>query len=231
MLAELRELLSALPDDADAAAYSGAIVGDNALGKPTDAARRHARQHLRELYACDPRVPIFRVLRRLWTADEPGQPLIALLVALARDPVLRASAPGVLPLPVGAPLVRSSFQAVIRSRTGDRFNQAVLDKVAQNAGNSWSQSGHLAGPALRRLRRRVEPTPGSLALAVWLGQREGMGGAALLDSRWARVLDRSPDELLEPLARCRRLGLLDVRRLGGVFEISANPLDPTGGPR
>lgn len=230
MLAELGELLAAVPPGAPAAAYAEAILAENALGKPTAAARRHDRQHLRELYGCDPRLPIFRVLRRLWPADEPGRPLLALLTALARDPVLRATAPAVLPLPPGAELVRAPFLEAIRRGTEDRFNDAVLDKVARNAASSWSQSGHLEG-RMRKLRRRVEPTPGALALAVWLGEREGAGGPSLLSTPWARTLDRAPGELRSLAAESGRLGLLEVRSGGGVLEIRANRLDPLGEAR
>lgn len=230
MLAELGELLATVPPDAPPAAYAEAILTENALGKPTAAARRHDRQHLRELYGCDPRLPLFRVLRRLWDTDEPGRPLLALLTALARDPVLRATAPAVLPLPPGAELVRGPFLDAIRRGTEDRFNEAVLDKVARNAASSWSQSGHLEG-RMRKLRRRVEPTPGALALAVWLGEREGAGGPSLLATPWTRTLDRSPAELRSLAAESGRLGLLEVRSGGGVLEIRANGLDPLGGAR
>ena len=228
MLAELGDLFAAVPGEAPASAYTEAVLADNALGKPTAAARRHDRQHLRELYGCDPRLPLFRVLRRLWEADEPGRPLLALLAALARDPVLRASAPAVLELPVGAELVRGAFLEAIRAGTRDRFNDAVLDKVARNAASSWSQSGHLTG-RMRKLRRRVEPTPGALALAVWLGEREGAGGASLLETHWARVLDRRPGELRAVAAEAGRVGLLEVRSGGGVLEIRADSLDGRGG--
>ena len=225
MFAELDELLRELPEDATQAAYSEAVISDNALGKATAASRHHSRQRLRELYGCDPRLPIFRVLRRLWALDEPGRPLLALLAALARDPILRATAPAVLPLPVGAELVRSTFTEVIRTGTGDRFKEPVLDKIARNAASSWSQSRHLHG-RMRKLRRPVEPTPGSLAFAVWLGAQEGTGGPALFDSRWAQVLDSTATGLVEVARRARRLGLLDLRVGGGVFEVSADALDP-----
>lgn len=225
MFAELRELLDTLPGDADQAAYSEAVVTDNALGKATVASRYHSRQRLRELYGCDPRIPLFRVLRQLWALDRTGRPLLALLAALARDPILRATAPAVLPLPVGAELVRGTFIEVIRTGTGDRFNEAVLDKIARNAASSWSQSGHLQG-RMRKLRCRVEPTPGSLAFAVWLGTQEGLGGSGLFNSRWAHVLDNTPAGLTELGRRAHRLGLIELRIGGGVFEMSADALDP-----
>ena len=225
MFAELRELLDTLPADANGTAYSEAVVADNALGKATVASRYHSRQRLRELYGCDPRIPLFRILRRLWAFDRIGRPLLALLAALARDPILRTTAPAVLRLPVGAELVRGTFIEVIRTGTGDRFKETVLDKIARNAASSWSQSGHLQG-RMRKLRRRVEPTPGSLAFAAWLGAQEGIGGSALLNSRWAHVLDSTPSELTELGRRARRLGLIELRVGGGVFEMSADALDP-----
>jgi len=225
MLAELREMFRALPEDAGQTDYHDAVIVDNALGKATVASRRLSYQRLRELYGCDPRLPVFRVLRRVWALDEPGRPLLALLAALARDPLLRVTAPAVLPLPAGAELVRSAFLELLREGTGDRFKDTILDKVARNAASSWSQSGHLDG-RVRKLRRRVEPTPGSLAFAVWLGRQEGIGGAALLDSRWTRILDQAPALLKEVTRHAARLNLLDLRIGGGVFEISAEGLDP-----
>ena len=206
------------------------MVADNALGKTTVASRRHSHQHLRELYGCDPRLPIFRILRRLWLLDKPGRPLLALLAALARDPVLRATVPAVLPLPPGAELVRSPFLETIRAGTGDRFREAVLDKIARNAASSWSQSAHLHG-RVRKLRRHVDPTPGALAFAVWLGTQEGVGGPALLDSRWARILDRTATELVEVARQAQRLQLLELRVGGGVFSVEADGLDPWRGRR
>jgi hypothetical protein len=225
MLAELRDLLAAIPRSADRDAYAKAIVDENVLGKQTIATRRLTHQRLRELYGLDPRLPLFRVLRRLWEADEPGRPLLAMLCALARDPLLRATAPTVLTLPVGAELVRALFLDAIRDTVGGRLNDAVLDKVARNAASSWSQSGHLEG-RVRKVRRRVVPTAGSAALAIWLGAFEGLAGRLLLESRWARVLDRTADELLYVALQAKQLGLLHARAGGGVVEIDASRLDP-----
>ena len=47
--------------------------------------------HMATLYALDPANPIFRALRRLWSLDENAQPMLALAVALARDPLLRGT--------------------------------------------------------------------------------------------------------------------------------------------
>ena len=225
MLADLGELFAAVPPEAVRADYAAAIVDENALGKATIATRRWTNQRLGELYALDPRAPIFRVLRRLWRVDVPGRPLLAMLCALARDPLLRSTAPAVLALPVGAELVRSGFLDEIRQVVNTRLNEAVLDKVARNAASSWAQAGHLRG-RMRKIRTRVAPTPGCLALALWLGALEGLGGQALLDCRWTRVLDRAGRELLPVAFEARQLGLIHARAGGGVVEIDAGRLDP-----
>ena len=76
MLAELTEVLEILPADATRDEYAEAIIESNVLGKQTTSTRR------------------------LWDVDEPGRPLIALLCALARDPLLRATSKAVLPMPI-----------------------------------------------------------------------------------------------------------------------------------
>lgn len=224
MLAEITELLEATPPEADRAAYAQAIIEDNALGKQTAATRRLTNQRLGELYALDPSVPIFRVLRRLWTVDEPGRPLIALLCALARDPLLRATAPAVLQLPEGSELIRTTLLDTIREAVGHRLNEATLDKVARNAASSWSQSGHLQG-RMRKIRQRVNPTPGSLAAALWLGTVEGLAGEQLLGCPWTRVLDRTGAQLVPTALQAKQLGLIHARIGGGVIEIDASRLD------
>src|SRR5947207_15636178 len=101
MLDELRAPLADAPQDAPHATYVEAIVEDNCLGKPTSATRVLSAQRLSELYALEPDVPLFRLMRNLWGLDERCQPLLALLVALARDPLLAATAPSVLALQNG----------------------------------------------------------------------------------------------------------------------------------
>ena len=112
----------------------------------------------------------------------------------------------------------------ITQATGDRLNGATLDKVARNASSSWAQSGHLSG-RFRKIRARVDPTFGPAALAVWLGAAEGLAGQRLLDSYWTRVLDRSPDALLDLVLQAKQRGLLRATVGGGVFDIDPSPLD------
>ncbi|HEX5050648.1 MAG TPA: hypothetical protein VFZ65_02645 [Planctomycetota bacterium] len=221
-----------LPSRAD---YLRAVLEDNALGKGTAASRRITLQRLSELYGLDPMLGAFRVLRRLWEIDPPGRPLLALLCALARDPLLRATADVVLPLVVGAELPRVAMLEALAgaddlrdaagSQTETRFNAAILDKVARNAASSWAQSGHLHG-RVRKVRRAVAPTPGSAAFALWLGSLEGLAGDYLLTTLWAAALDATPNRLFDCALEAKQLGLLRVVAGGGVREIDVSGLDP-----
>jgi len=225
MLREITELFAWTQPDADEVAFAEAVLDENALGKPTIASRRHTLQRLSELYALDQAVPLFRVLRRLWGFGEAGRPLLALLTALARDPLLRASAPPVLELREGSELARQELRDALRSVVGDRLNDSTLDKVVRNCASSWTQSGHLAGRT-RKIRHRVEATPAAGALAVWLGSQEGLAGEGLLDTLWMRSLDCSPRRAQELTLRASQAGLINARIGGGVVEIDASRLDP-----
>jgi hypothetical protein len=225
MLAELSDLLIAIPRDAPRADYATAIIDDNALGKQTASTRRLTNQRLGELYGLDPRIPMFRVLRRLWDLDQTGRPLLALLTAIARDPLLRATVPAVVDLVAGQELGRAALTSAIRVQAEHRLNDSVLDKVARNAASSWTQSGHLKG-RLQKIRQRVPSTPAAAAFALWLGQLQGLVGDSLLQSGWSRVLDQSQAGVLELALRAKQLQLIHVRAGGSVVEIDATDLDP-----
>ena len=225
MLAELREVLDVVPADAVREDYAHAIVEENALGKATSSNRRSTNQRLGELYGLDARYPVFRVLRRLWSVDAVGRPLLALLTALARDPLLRYTAPTILRLSPGEELVRSVLLADLARETSGRLKESIRDKVARNAGSSWTQSGHLEG-RVRKVRQRVEATPGAVAMALWLGQVQGLAGESLLTSPWMSVLDAPPSQLLDLALRAKQLGLVHARVGGGVIQIDAAGLDP-----
>jgi len=228
MLAELTDLLAALPANSTRDEYAEAIIEDNILGKQTTSNRKLTNQRLGELYDLSLATPLFRVLRRLWNIDEPGRPLIALLCAVARDPLLRATSKAVLPMPVGSELLRMAMTSAIRDAVGMRLNEPILDKVARNAGSSWSQSGHLEG-RVRKIRQEVRPTPGAVAYAIWFGSLHGLAGEDLLRSPWARILDQSPVELLDLALRAKQLGLINASSGGGVIEIDVTPLESTQG--
>src|SRR5208337_918688 len=78
MLDELREVLASCQPDATRDDYLVAIHEGNCLGKRTAATRKLSSQRLSELFALDPEVPLFRIMRQCWYADRIGQPVLAL---------------------------------------------------------------------------------------------------------------------------------------------------------
>jgi hypothetical protein len=131
MLDELSILLRACDPQATRADYANALVEDNCLGKHTLSTRRLSLQRLSELYALDPAVPLFRLLRQFWNIDEKGQAQLALLVAIARDPLLRATCPVVISMSPGEEIARQRFTDAIRDAVDGRLNDATLDKVVR----------------------------------------------------------------------------------------------------
>jgi len=218
MLEELSTLLDSLPPGAGRPDYLSAVIEKNALGKQTGANRKITAQHLTELYALDPSVPLFRVLRRFWQNDVKGRPLLAMLCSLARDPLLRVTAEPILAMTSGEELSRQKITNAIRSAVGARMNDATLDKVVRNASSSWTQSGHLQGRS-RKFRQLVHPTPLTTAYALMLGYLEGRRGGRLFETNWTQVLDSSPGELRNVAAEAKRLSGLDLRAAGDVIEI------------
>lgn len=223
MLDELRSVLAYCRPEATRDEYLAAICEDNCLGKRTAATRRMSSQRLSELYALDPEVPLFRIMRRCWYRDRGGQAILALLLALARDPLLRVTATTVLRMRPGEELARQQMTEALSQAVGSRLSETTLDKVVRNAASSWTQSGHLKGRG-RKVRQRVVPTWAATAYALLLGHLAGMRGPALFESLWARALDASASELQDLAMHARRLGFLDMSQSGGVINVSFSRL-------
>ena len=99
MLSELSLLLEAVPIDGSEDDYRSAVLEDNVLLKKSDSTRKKSLRHLRELYGLDGQDLLFTVLRTLYNHDPTSLPLLALLTAVARDSLLRSTAPLILETP------------------------------------------------------------------------------------------------------------------------------------
>ncbi len=228
MLKDLILLLLATPLTASREDYSDAIVVDNCLGKGTAATRRLTNQRLGELYGLNPQLPLFRVLRRLWSIDPPGRPLLALQCAVARDPLLAATVEPVLVLAPGCDLQRDNIRASLRETVDERLSEATLGKVIRNVSSSWEQAGHLVGRTFKK-RAAVRATPGSVAFGLYLGHLVGFRGAALFATGWIALLDCSPAGARELALEAKRIGLIDLRIAGQVIDLVLDRLDPIQG--
>jgi hypothetical protein len=221
------DLLSVLDSATSNASNIGHdIIEGNLLGKPTASGRQIAFQRLKELYGLDPSNQLFRVLQKLHRVDRDAVAQLALLAALARDPLLRATAKPVLGLAPGSELMRDTVRNALTNEVGDRLNPAVLDKVVRNAASSWTQSGHLEGRTFKR-RRRIAAKVVSAAFALWLARQAGLAGADLFENGWMTALDLDAKAARGMAERARAARLISLQQIGGdLIEIDVSNLDP-----
>lgn len=196
-----------------------AAVDQNILGKSTRKTREITFRNLSSLFGLVEQPPMTKILFKLWQADTDGHRLQALLVALARDPLLRDTAQIIVTGTAGKRLQRPLFEELLERIHPHRFSRKMLRSLAQNCASTWTQSGHLEG-AIKKIRRLVSPTSATVALAAMLATVAGYGGPAILSSNWIKVLDLSPDQALDHLRRAESLGLARVRSAGDVTEIA-----------
>lgn len=218
MLEDIATLASHLPVDASRADYAREVVELNSLGKPTKKARELALRHLGVLYGLDASLAIFRAFRRLWAHDAAARPVLALFVALARDPLLRGTQTFIASKQPGEAVTRDELAGLLASAHQDRFSPASLISFAQNMRGTWTQAGYLAGHS-HKTRATPVATPTNVAFALFLGHLEGLSGQRLFTSSWMNLLPGSPSELEALANSASHRGLLVFLNAGGVKEV------------
>lgn len=221
MTDELRKLLASLPFDAEASDYQRAVLDDNILEKSTASNRGKTLKFLRSLYALDPRVSLFREMRRLSRFAAEDTPLIFALLAMAREPILQSCLGMVLQVRVGDSLDRKAFEDWIRIRAPGRYSEAMYVSFSHNLYASFYQFGYL-GLSVGKARTRVRPSSGiaSATYAAFLDWLSGMNGVALLQGSYSKALDLPTEEHLALILAAGRQGLMKVAYSGGVLEVA-----------
>lgn len=227
MLEDLRSLFSALPVTANYDSYRTTIVEENFLQKRTRSSRSRGLRQLRELYALDDRLPMFSALRELWDADHEAQPLLAMLSAAGRDPIVRASAGIVLSAHYGDLVTSEMFEVAVNSAFPDRYSPGVLARIGRNLASSWQQSGHLTGK-LHKVRAQALSRPTAVAYALYLGHLCGARGDQLFTTLWCQLLDAPLHLLHEQAIVASRYGWIDYRHAGNVTDITFRHLQRVG---
>jgi len=218
MLAELRLLLAACPQSASLVEYRSAIIDENVLLKKTVATRKASFRWLRELYALDRKTLLFRALRDLWDEDAQAQPLLALLSAIARDPLLRSTAERILSIPMGETVTPTMLAEAVNTSFPNRYNPKTLASIGRNAISSWQQAGLLSGK-LHKVRISAQSLPASIAYALLLAYLSDARGEALFRTLWCRLLD-APLHILHAQALvASQRGWIEYRHMGDVTEV------------
>lgn len=218
MLAEATELFAAVPPSGPAAELKAAAVDENVTGKNTLAGRMRTHRYLREMYALDPTELLYRALRDLWDLEPSDRPLLLVLCALARDPVLHATLPAILETPPGTPVSSADLAAALEQSAPGAYREVVAAKIGRNTAGTWTKTGHLRGRT-NKVRATASPGPCAVAYALLLGHLDGARGEVLFETTWARVLDRPKDALMELALRASQRGLIEYKAGGGVVEV------------
>jgi len=228
MLAELSTLFAHSDVNATHEELRSLVLDENILLKSTAANRREVLTRLGVMYGLRREIAVYRVLRYLWEQAEKDRPLLALLVALGRDSLLRATAPIVLEAPAGAEVTSVSMQPMLEEAFPGQYSAIGKGSVTRHAASSWTQSGHLIGrnPKSRAL---VQPGPSAVTMALWLGDLCGYRGLPLYETFWIQTLDLSPSSVDALAIDAHRRGWIDYRRLGDVLQISFGPLNRATG--
>ncbi len=219
MLAELEDVLAAVPIGSRVPDYREAILQRNVLNKATDSTRKESLRRLRELYALDEAMPIFGIMRKLYAIDAASLPLLAVLVVWARDSLFRATTPPVMDASVGERVETDSLAQAFESAFPNRYSELSRNQTARHAASSWTQSGHLAGRT-KKTRQQIKPTIAAVTMALFLGDVAGFHGAAIFSSPWCALLDLNPDRAKSLGHEAHRAGLLNLRAVGEVVELS-----------
>ena len=218
MLSDLDVLLEHSPEGANTKWFSNAILKDNLLAKSSVNNRDPVSRGMRQLYALDPNICLYRVFRTLYLADTASRPMLAVLMAMARDALFRKSAEVILAATPALVINTDSFLVALDSVSAGRMGAATLRLACGNVFNSWRQAGFLTNT---HLRTRVKPPVGwaAMAFALFLGWLEGDRGRLLFDTIWAKMFDRDIAELLTLATTASRQGHIEFLNAGGVIEV------------
>ena len=219
MLTELGAVLANVPLGSSVADYRVAILVRNVLGKATDSTRVESLRRLRELYALDEARPIFGLLIKLYKIDPSSLPQLALQVTFGRDPTFRSTAPAVIDAAFGARVETASLTQAFAETFPNQYSELSQGQTGRHAASSWTQSGHLLGRT-KKTRQKIKPTPAAVTMALFLGNISGYHGAAVFSNPWCRLLDLDADRAKGLGQEAHRAGLLNLRAVGEVVEIS-----------
>lgn len=103
------------------------VVEENHLHKATISSRKLTLRRLREIYTLESAVILRRVFRRYLGKDNESFFQLALLLGLAREPLLRATLPVIMDMRPGDELTRDALRASLVKETDGRLEPKSLE--------------------------------------------------------------------------------------------------------
>ncbi len=219
MFDDISQLIMHHPDtNATLQNYDSAVRNENCLGKRTARGRQLTLRYLKSLYILDPNFALFRAMRYFWIRDPAAQPLLAVLVAYARDSILRRSSLLIQTLSCGAQIGCRDMEEHLDHLEQGRYSPETLRAASQRTLATWVRSGHLTGH-IKKTRSTANATPGSASLALFMGYIAGGRGQTLFETEYCKLLDCTPDRIIELAESASRKGWIVCKRIGNVIEV------------
>ena len=220
MLAELDSLMGHFgKKEVSHETYIDSIIVDNLLAKRSVSSRRYTANYLTNLYILDFSTPLYRSVHYLWFRDEISKPLLAFLLAYARDSLLKCSAGYILGLPIGVSPVKTDLEELIDSKYPGRFSIKMLQSLVRNLLSTWTQSGHLSGRT-NKIRKRPDYGPGAVCYALFLGYLTGRRGISLFETDYIKLLDGPVEKYMDLAEESSRRGWIIFKRIQKVIDVS-----------
>jgi hypothetical protein len=213
----LIEDIGSSSDSWDRESLTDSIILKNIFGKRTDSARSGGLRDMIAIYGFDRPPPVTKALLSLWHATRDRSLLLGQL-AIARDPILRATAPVIFDMQPGEASGFRTMMTYLETQYPRRFSNGTLRAVGERCISSWAQMGHLRQG---RVRERVPVVAESAhaAFAAFLAICCGLSGRSILKSGWFQMLDLSPEQAMSLLRRAEAEGQIDLHVAGHVFEV------------
>ncbi len=191
-------------------------LGENVVGKRTKSNLDKTNILLQKLYTFNPQYAPFRAFAYFWPmAGETDQRIMAMLLALGREPLLAESVELVLQTRLGDPVTVEQLLAGLEHRHPGRYSTSSAHAIAQRLASSWKQAGYLEGKVKTR---RVQPQPQRYAVtfALLLAFLHGERGEFILRSKWVQALGLPEAEVRKLAADAALHNLLQYQAAAAV---------------
>lgn len=219
MIAELNTLLEMNSENFELSRIKNDIENYNVLHKPTANSRCLTFRHLADLYGLSDEQCLFRNFRKLWVHAPESGPVLALQLALCRDPLLRLSLPLILTINPGEILYREMVEGALETYNPGGYSAASKKSFAQNINGTWTQAGFLHG-RIRKVRIQPRIYSTNVAFALFIAKLQGFEGQRAFNMDMCKLLNNDVNQLYSLAAAASARGYMRYKQSGDVIEAS-----------
>lgn len=199
-------------------------LNNNITNKATRTNQDKTTKLLIKLYGFKSEEPDFKAFTHFWQlSDQYERPVLALLLALSHDNLLKESISVVLGTPLGEKVEITRLEDNIEIHHPHRYSPKTLRSTAQNLASSWKQAGFITGK-VKNIRTQPDITYTCISSAMLLAYLAGKRGEFILDSSWVMALGLNKDQIKTLAFEATKRDLLQYNSAGEVTSISFDHL-------